>query len=1278
MAKILSTKISIPRPNTYFLKNFNYREDIGVFVHPAKESVEYADGGERYILETLQKAADLSSYSQELIGYIKDWPTRYHLSYRRNNLLEGIAELFDESHSVLEIGSGCGSITRWLGEHYKEVESIEGSLSRAAVTRARTKGMDNVKVYCGDVLHTAFDKKYDLVTLIGVLEYLPFYDKSGIPAKDLCVEFLKEMSDSLSESGTLLLAIENQLGLKYFSGCNEDHTGRPFDGISGYQNHSPVTFSRNELEEMLAAAGFTNIAFYHVFPDYKLTETLIVENDETLSLRPYNWIRTPFEDYSGNRLFVWPEFLALKTITDSKLLWHFSNSFLVLASKSDKAKLKADWLIKKFYNHELHHLRQFHHNITLIPGSNGYSIKRSPIHEGKSQVTTQGLKFHLIDEGYIEGELLSYNIFRSLLEEKQEAEISYAALKLHEYLLAKYSLNKVDDGGYPLVSGKAMDCTFWNVIVDSKGDLHFIDRKWEYEEGIPVDIILFRSLFFIYDAIVPFLNEKERIEFISSVMKHIYPQYSEERWKLGLRFEERIQSEVNGKPVKVGLNSCALNSVKKEVDRLRAAEKELVDLRAATLSIKEQNQIFETELLSLNTKLAGLESELHQRAEREKALETERQNLVAANGNLERVKSNLEGELSSIRGSITWRMVMKYQGAINSIFPTGSRLWRAYGRGLLGLRIITTEGPGALFSKVKEYVDYKKSVSTQSDYNQWILKNEPTASQLKQYSRESKRFLFRPKISIITPVYNPEVAWIKSTIESVLRQAYDNWELCLADASTREDIKKFLKKYAKKDPRIKIKFLSQNKGISGNTNEALSLATGEYIGLLDHDDELSPDALYEVVKYLQDHRNADMVYSDEDKINLEGKRIDPFFKPDWSQDMFLSCMYTCHFGVYRKSIIDQIEGFREGYDGSQDYDLVLRVIDKTKNIAHIPKILYHWRMVPGSTSGSIDSKRYAYEAAKRAIKDYMVRNDIKGEVIDGLWVGSYYVKRDLIKKPMVSIIIPTKDNAKVLKNCINSIVKNTQYMNFEIIIVNNNSKENDTFEYFEKLQEYSNVRILDYNENFNFSAINNYAVKYSNGEIILFLNNDTKVITDTWMTSMLEQVQRSEVGAVGCKLLYPDNTVQHAGIILGINGRNDGNNVAANCPYRGNGSHQGYFGRENIIINLSAVTAACMMIRKEVFKKIGGFDENLSVAYNDVDLCIRLRQEGYLIIYMPYAILYHYESLSRGYEDASEKLERFEKEIGYMRKKWASVIDAGDPYYNRNLSLNHGDFRIKI
>jgi len=498
------------------------------------------------------------------------------------------------------------------------------------------------------------------------------------------------------------------------------------------------------------------------------------------------------------------------------------------------------------------------------------------------------------------------------------------------------------------------------------------------------------------------------------------------------------------------------------------------------------------------------------------------------------------------------------------------------------------------------------------------------------------------------------------------------------DASTKDDVKQFIEAYAKKDSRIKVNFLSENKGISGNSNEALSFATGEYIGLLDHDDELSPDAIYEVVKYLQINCDADMIYSDEDKIDLDGNRSNPFFKPDWSSDMFLSCMYTCHFGVYNKKIIDDIGGFREGYDGSQDYDLVLRFIEKTDNIHHIPKILYHWRTAPGSTAHMANVKNYAYIAAKKAITDYMKRNNIEGEVLDGYWTGSYHLKRKILKKPLVSIIIPTKDNVDVLKICITSIIQKTNYSNYEIVIVNNKSNHNKTYDYFEEIETRNNVRILEYNEDFNFSAINNFAVQNSNGEVIVFLNNDTEIITESWLTAMLEHVQRNEVGAVGCKLLYPNNTIQHAGVILGITDTPSEKGVAGHSHKHLPNTNHGYIGRVDVVHNLSVVTAACMMLRKDVFEEVGGFDKNLAVAFNDVDFCLKTREKGYLIVYTPYAELYHHESLSRGYEDTPEKQRRFSKEVRYIRDKWGKTIDGGDPYYNPNLTLEREDFSIKM
>ncbi|VVB50848.1 Glycosyl transferase family 2 [uncultured archaeon] len=555
-------------------------------------------------------------------------------------------------------------------------------------------------------------------------------------------------------------------------------------------------------------------------------------------------------------------------------------------------------------------------------------------------------------------------------------------------------------------------------------------------------------------------------------------------------------------------------------------------------------------------------------------------------------------------------------------------------------------------------------IGIKSRYDLWILKNEPTVAKLEQFKKEIINFRYQPKISIITPVYNPDVAWIEAAIESVRSQVYENWELCIADASTKKDVRKCLEAYAMNDHRIKVKLLPKNKGISGNSNEALALAAGDYIGLLDHDDELSPDALYEVVKYLQNNRDAEMIYSDEDKIDLNGNRRDPFFKPDWSQDMFLSCMYTCHFGVYNKKIIDEIGGFREGYDGSQDYDLVLRFVEKTNSIHHIPKILYHWRTVDGSTASAAGAKSYAYVAAKKALTDYMKRNNIDGEVSDGFWTGSYRMKRELLKKPLISILIVSSGNNAVEK-CITNIEQATDYTNYEIVVIQMEKQEN--------VIDKDKVRTIQYSGIYNISAARNLAASHAKGEYLLFLDENVKIITNDWLNVLLGHAQRPEVGAVGAKLIN-SNKIVHCGITLGI-----GKHHVAGYPLSGFPSNiPGYFGNITIVRNCGAITGACMMLRKNVFKEVDEFDENLSVAFNDVDFCLKLRQKGYLIVYTPYAELYYDGTLNQDYEDAPKLQKLFLKDVEYIRKKWGKVIDEGDPYYSPNLTLDREDCTIRI
>ena len=566
----------------------------------------------------------------------------------------------------------------------------------------------------------------------------------------------------------------------------------------------------------------------------------------------------------------------------------------------------------------------------------------------------------------------------------------------------------------------------------------------------------------------------------------------------------------------------------------------------------------------------------------------------------------------------------------------------------------------------------------------WYLKNRLL---YKIYLRKEERYTnnkiklhlqqlrYRPKISIIMPTWNTDERWLRRAIESVLNQVYDNWELCIADGgSTKPHVRKILEEYAQKDKRIKVKFLPENLGIAGNSNEALKLATGEFVAFLDHDDELAPFALYEVVKLLNEKPDLDFIYSDEDKIDEKGRRKDPFFKPDYNPDMFLACNYICHLSVIRRSLVDKVGGFRLGYDGSQDYDLFLRVLEQTDKIAHIPKILYHWRTVETSCASKPEAKTYAYEAAKKALADAMRRREIEIEgVYDGLWLGSYRIKYKIKGNPKVSIIIPTKDKVNVLKKrCIDSILNKTTYQNYEIVIVDNDSQEERTFEYYETIRDHPKIRILKYEgEPFNFSAINNYAVSRVNSEFVLFLNRNTEVITSEWLSAMLEHVQRKEVGAVGAKLLYSDNTIRHAGIILGVGPYRIAGHSHEHMP----NSFPGYFGGPHVIQNVSAISMDCMLTKKSLFEAVGGFDEvNLPTTFGDVDYCLKLRERGYLIVYTPYAVLYYYGP--KDYKCTSENRETFLKEVEFLRKKWKDFLN-NDPYYNPNLTRDKADFSIR-
>lgn len=646
-------------------------------------------------------------------------------------------------------------------------------------------------------------------------------------------------------------------------------------------------------------------------------------------------------------------------------------------------------------------------------------------------------------------------------------------------------------------------------------------------------------------------------------------------------------------------------------------------------------------------------------------------------------EANLYLQLSDARNLIRGMENTKFWKLRTLWFQFKTPLVKVKSKAKAFIDISQQHGVKAALGKVRKKLTGKSSgmetsvvaVSTHDfAYQQWLVQHFPRAADLRKMADTVPAFPYKPTISIIVPVYNTPEKFLRDAIESVFNQIYPYWELCLADdASTAAHIKPILQEYAARDGRIKVTFCEENGHISRASNAAISTATGEFIALLDHDDLITPDALYEVVLLLNQHPEADMIYSDEDKVDETNQLMHPFFKPDWCPDSFLSRMYTCHFGVYRRSIVDEIGGFRVGFEGSQDYDLVLRLTEKTENIYHIPKILYHWRLHAASTaSGKQDVKTYAYEAAKKAILEAIHRRQEPGTIVDvpGFF-GNYTVRYQIQDYKRVSIIIPTRNLGTMLDRCLTSIFSLTTYPNYEVILVDNGSTETETLDVIARWQQQEPQRFKCYPLDipFNYPTINNFGVSKAEGDYLLFLNNDTKILVPDWLDAMVEQAQRSQIGAVGALLLYEDDTIQHAGIMLGIGG------IAGHSHRAFPKDTPGYVCHVKTVNNFSAVTGACLMCRREVFEEVGGLDETLAVAYNDVDFCLKLIDRGYRNIYLPHVVLYHYESKSRGYEDTPEKLARLGREAEILRRRWQKYLD-NDPCYNPNLTRLREDYSI--
>lgn len=672
----------------------------------------------------------------------------------------------------------------------------------------------------------------------------------------------------------------------------------------------------------------------------------------------------------------------------------------------------------------------------------------------------------------------------------------------------------------------------------------------------------------------------------------------------------------------------------------------------------------EQQILQLMEKQKQLERQISRMNYEIERRTMRQQEIVNRNRELQHQLSNVQGMYSAVISSTAWKITkpLRVAGAFIKKIVKSNRYTHLIAK---GIRSLLREG----FTTTWRRTVHKLR-------SQQNFQNARVSAYTKEELEKQKlvKFPQNIKFSILVPLYNTPEKYLKEMIQSVLDQTYSNWELCLADGSDSQhtSVGIIVQKYSQKDARIRYQKLDNNLGISGNTNACIDMATGDYISLFDHDDLLHPAALFANMKAICE-QNADFIYTDENTFHhTPADAFCPHFKPDFAPDTLRANNYICHFTTFKKSLLNTVGKFRPECDGSQDFDMMLRLTEQAKKIVHIPQILYYWRAHPNSVADNVGAKPYVIESAKRAVRDHLDRVGLKGEVLDSAVPSMYRLRYEIEGNPKVSIIIPNYEHKQELQVCLESIYELSTYSNFEVIIVENNSKSKEIFAYYEDVQKrWDNLKVVVWENYFNYSAINNFGAKFAVGEHLLLLNNDTEVISPDWIQEMLMYSQRSDVGAVGAKLYYSDNTIQHAGLGIGLL------TLAGHLHRNFDRYHPGYMGRLSYAQDLSGVTAACVMIRKNVWEEIGGLDETFEVAFNDVDMCMRIRKAGYLIVWTPFAELYHYESKSRGNDDTGEKRKRFEGETIRFQTRWATELKAGDPYYNPNFSTEKEDFSVR-
>ncbi|GFM88326.1 hypothetical protein PSCICO_37250 [Pseudomonas cichorii] len=1446
------------------LEKSGYRQDTdtGVWARPDYQGLAYNDGdeSEERLAQIIRDAQDLSVLSGELGRHCTDWASLYHLGRARGNILRPFEHIL--SGQILEIGAGCGAISRYLGECGASVLSLEGSARRARIAASRTRDLNNVTIVAERFDQFNPPTRFNVITLIGVLEYASMFGQET----DAALSMLKRVKSLLKPDGVLLLAIENQLGLKYFAGAPEDHLNSPMYGIEGrYRDHDPETFGRKRLMALLEEAGFSRSEFLFPMPDYKLPNSIVTQRGfeldsfDAAALAWQNARKDP--QLPGAPLFnlerAWP------VVVSNGLGMELANSFLIAASSLQSSVVPPDMLAG-------------HYNVSRKPGyckqtlfietDSGIEVR----HESLRAETATGEKSayrHVLShvDRYRRGQALSQQFLNIASAPDWTLKDFGAFISLYmavlETLLEEQGHSRHSNTLDAQLPGLFIDAVPHNILLDSQGRPALIDIEWDVQEGVQLGHLLIRALLLLIASAQPFcpgVMPLTRRQFIIHSLRHAGLEMTLPELEAFIEKEAQFQAFVSGinasyflnwEPEQI-INSRAapveskvlaklyysdeagnfkedyalsievlpghqqlqfpLQNLKARPKRLRLdpvdrhisfsvdnlriltprAEiwtwdgevaslpsvsglmeversglsvlfvcldddpylelpvdlSQLNDLHSIVLRLdlvlytdeviarrinQNRNWANQNES-SLRTAVEPLHEQMQTLALRINELESTtyliQQNVVdgkqhtaqtverllndhahLTNGR-EALIASLESALLNqqiekdthihalnlrireLEGSYSRRLatplrhsaiavhrlahiskrlpsLVRRGGGLKKTARRAANVLQEHGvRGLLARMRWFLSEPGAEPEKVEI-----EQAPDRHDYAAWIRQYDTLDDDDRQeIARHISTWENPPLISVIMPVFDPPLDLLREALDSVRNQLYPHWELCIADdASSNPAVQEFLKQAEQQSPKINVIFRSANGHISEASNSALDIAQGQYIALMDNDDLLPEHALYWVARKIIEHPDAGLIYSDEDKIDRQGHRSAPYFKPDWNEFLFRSQNMLSHLGVYRRDLVEQVGRFRVSFEGSQDYDLALRCSEKLsrEQIIHISRVLYHWRIHAGSTAMAADEKPYAVRAGVKALDEHLERTGHKGWT-ELLPMGMYRVHYQLpLHKPLVSLIIPTRNAGALLKQCIDSIQNLTTYSPYEIVVVDNGSDDLESLAYFEQISEQPNMTVLRDDGPFNYSALNNKAVKMARGELVGLINNDIEVITPEWLDEMVALAIQPEVGAVGARLWFPDNRLQHGGVILGIGGiANHSHKFLPKGEY-------GYFGRAVLIQEFSAVTAACLVIRKSIFEQVNGLnDVNLKVAFNDVDFCLRVKEAGYVNVWTPFAELYHHESATRGFEDSPEKQERFTQEVDYMMTRWPNI--KADYAYNPNLTLEQIDFGL--